>query len=191
MLRACVLEFGAGWEDNLPYAEFSYNNRYQGSIKMSPFEALYGRKCRTPLNWSETGDSKIFGSEVLLEAERKVHLVRQHLKTAQSCQKSYYDGKHRQMDFEVGEYVYLKVTPLKGRKRFQVKGKLAPRFIGPFMILARCGNVAYQLELPENLCEVHNMFHISQLRKCISPPHKQTDHMDLELSPELTYKENH
>ena len=191
MLRACVLEFGAGWEDSLPYAEFSYNNSYQGSIKMSPFEALYGRKCRTPLNWSETGDSKIFGSEVLLEAENKVHLVRQHLKTAQSRQKSYYDGKHRQMDFEVGEYVYLKVTPLKGMKRFHVKGKLAPRFIGPFMILARRGNVAYQLELPENLCEVHNMFHISQLRKCISPPHKQTDHKDLELSPELTYKENH
>ena len=89
------------------------------------------------------------------------HLVRQHLKTAQSRQKIYYDGKHRQMDFEVGKYVYLKVTPLKGMKRFQVKGKLAPRFIGPFMILARRGNVAYQLELPENLCEVHNVFHIS------------------------------
>ena len=93
------------------------------------------------------------------------------------------------MDFEVGEYVYLKVTPLKGTKRFQVKGKLAPRFIGPFMILPRRGNVAYQLELPEYLCEVHNVFHISQLRKCISPPHKQADHKDLELSPELTYKE--
>ena len=76
------------------------------------------------------------------------------------------------MDFEVGEYVYLKVTPLKGMKIFHVKGKLAPRFIGPFMILAHHGNVAYQLELPESLCEVHNVFHISKLRKCISPPHK-------------------
>ena len=89
----------------------------------------------------------------------------------------------------MGEYVYLKVTPLKGTKRFQVKGKLAPRFIGPFMILAHRGSVAYQLKLPENLCEVHNVFHISQLRKCISPPHKQTDHLGLELSLELTYKE--
>ena len=126
MLRACVLDYGAGWEDSLPYAEFSYNNSYQGSIKMSPFEALYGRKCQTPLNWSETGDGKIFGPEVMLEAEKKVHLIREHLKTAQSRQKSYYDGKHRQMDFEVNDFAYLKVTPLKGLKRFHVKGKLAP-----------------------------------------------------------------
>ena len=84
MLRACVIDFGAGWEDSLPYAEFSYNNSYQGSIKMSPFEALYGRKCRTPLNWSETGDGKVFGSAVLLDVEKKVHQIRDHLKTAQS-----------------------------------------------------------------------------------------------------------
>ena len=88
MLRACVIDFGAGWEDSLPYAKFSYNNSYQVSIKMSPFEALYGRKCRTPLNWSETGDSKIFGSAVLLEAEKKVHQIRDHLKTASLSRKA-------------------------------------------------------------------------------------------------------
>ena len=189
MLRACVIDFGDGWEDSLPYAEFSYNNSYQGSIKMSPFEALYGRKCRTPLNWSETGDSKIFGSAILLEAEKKVHQIRDHLKTAQSRQKSYYDGKHRQMDFEIGDHAYLKVTPLKGLKRFHVKGKLAPRFIGPFKVLGRCGNVAYQVELPEHLSEVHDVFHISQLRKCVSPPHKQADYKEVELSPKLTYEQ--
>ena len=91
MLRSCVLAYGAGWEDSLPYAKFSYNNSYQGSLKMSPFEALYGRKSRTPLNWSEAGDSKIFGPEVLLEAEKQVHLIRDRLKAAQSRQKSYYD----------------------------------------------------------------------------------------------------
>ena len=93
------------------------------------------------------------------------------------------------MDFKIGDHAYLKVTPLKGLKRFHVKGKLAPRFIGPFKVLGRRGNVAYQLELPEHLSEVHDVFHISQLRKCVSPPHKQTDYKEVELSPELTYEE--
>ena len=93
------------------------------------------------------------------------------------------------MDFEVNDFAYLRVTPLKGLKRFHVKGKLAPRFVGPFRVLARRGDIAYQLELPVHLCEVHDVFHVSQLRKCISPPYKQTDYTDLELSPELTYEE--
>ncbi|KAK1647156.1 hypothetical protein QYE76_064961 [Lolium multiflorum] len=91
MLRACVLEYGSKWEDCLPYAEFSYNNSYQASLQMAPFEALYGRKCRTPLNWSEVGESQVFGSDVLREAEEKVHKIREYLKTAQSRQKSYAD----------------------------------------------------------------------------------------------------
>ena len=121
---------------------------------MSPFEALYGRKCRTPLNWSEVGDRKIFRPDDLLEAEKQVHLIRDRLKAAQSRQKSYYDRRHRQIHFKENDYVYLRVTPLKGLKRFHVKGKLAPRFIGPFKILARKGSVAYQLELPEELTEI-------------------------------------
>ena len=100
-------------DDNLPYAEFSYNNSYQTSLKMAPFEALYGRRCRTPLNWSETGDSRIFGPGMLKEAEEKVRQIRDRLKIAQSRQKSYYDQKHCEVSFEPGEYVYLRVSPMR------------------------------------------------------------------------------
>jgi hypothetical protein len=102
---------------------------------MSPFEALYGRKCHTPLNWSETGDSKIFGPNILQEAEEKVCMICEHLKAAQSQQKSYADKRHRKLTFKIRDFVYLRVSPLKGMQRFQVKGKLAPWYIGPFKIL--------------------------------------------------------
>ena len=189
MLRACVLTYGVSWEDSLPYAEFSYNNSYQASLKMSPFEALYGRKCRTPLNWSKTGDSRIFGPEILKEAETKVQIIRDRLKAAQSHQKSYYDQKHRQVSFESNDYVYLRVSPMRGLQRFKVKGKLAPRFIGPFKVIAKKGKVAYQLELPAELSDVHDVFHVSQLRKCVNNPDKQVQHQNLDLQPDLTYKE--
>ncbi|KAK1607211.1 hypothetical protein QYE76_030884 [Lolium multiflorum] len=172
MLRACVLEYGSKWEDCLPYAEFSYNNSYQASLQMAPFEALYGRKCRTPLNWSEVGESQVFGPDVLREAEEKVHKIREYLKTAQSRQKSYADKRRREMTFEIGDFVYLKVSPLKGMQRFQLKGKLAPRYVGPFKVLSRRGEVSYQLELPEEMAAVHNVFHISLLRKCLEVPEK-------------------
>ena len=103
---------------------------------MAPVEVLYGRKCRTPLNWLETGERLVFGPDVLREEEEQVHLVRERLKTAKSRQKSYADTRRRQVAFQVGDHVYLRVTPLKGTKRFHVKGKLAQRFIGPFEITA-------------------------------------------------------
>src|SRR6266566_5217671 len=102
MLRACVLTYGTSWEESLPYAEFAYNNSYQASLQMAPFEALYGRRCRTPLNWSETGDRRIFGPDMLKEAEEKVKLIRDRLKTAQSRQKSYYDPRHHEIRLEPG-----------------------------------------------------------------------------------------
>ena len=139
MLRACVLAYGAKWEDCLPFAEFAYNNSYQASLQMAPFEALYGRRCHTPLNWSETGDSQIFGPDHLQQSEEQVQLIRDRLKTAQSHQKSYSDQKRRELSFKAGDFVYLRVTPLKGMQCFHVRGKLAPRFIGPFKILARRG----------------------------------------------------
>ena len=110
---------------------------------MSPYEALYGRKCRTPLNWSQIGDSRIFGTDLMLEAEKQVKEIRDRLQLAKSRQKSYYDAKHHQISFEPGEHVYLQVTPMKGVKRFQTRGKLAPRYIGPFPVMARVGTVAY------------------------------------------------
>ena len=115
---------------------------------MSPYEALYGRKCRTPLNWSQTGDSRIFGTDLMLEAEKQVKEIRDRLQLAKSRQKSYYDAKHRQISFEPGENVYLRFTPMNRIKRFQTCRKLAPRYIGLFPIMARVGTVAYQLELP-------------------------------------------
>jgi hypothetical protein len=143
----------------LPYAEFSYNNSYQASLKMAPFEALYGRKCRTPLYWNQAGESKVFGPEILQDAEKQVQIIIENLNMAQSRQKSYADNR-RELIFQVGDFVYLKVSPMRGMKRFKVKGKLSPRYIGPFKILERKGEVAYQLELPDSLSDVHDVFHV-------------------------------
>jgi hypothetical protein len=137
---------------------------------MASFEALYGRKCRTPLYWSEIGESQLFGPENIAEAERQVQVVRENLKVAQSRQKSYADTRRRKLTFEERDYVYLKVSPIRGLRRFKIKGKLSPRYIGPFRILERKGEVAYQLELPARLSDVHNVFHISQLKKCLRVP---------------------
>nr|AAN04909.1 Putative polyprotein [Oryza sativa Japonica Group] len=189
MLRACVLDFGKTWDKSLPYAEFSYNNSYQASIQMAPYEALYGRKCRTPLLWDQVGESQVFGTDILREAEAKVRIFRDNLKVAQSRQKSYADNRRRDLEFAVGDFVYLRVTPLRGVHRFQTKGKLAPRYVGPFRILARRGEVTYQLELPASLGNVHDVFHVSQLKKCLRVPSEQADSEQIEVREDLTYVE--
>jgi hypothetical protein len=135
MLRACVLKNSGSWDKSLPYAEFAYNNNYQSNIKMAPFEALYGRKCRTPLFWNQTGESQLFGPDSIREAERKVEIIRENLKAAQSRQKSYADPRRKEVVLEVGDYAYLRVSPIRGLWRFNVRGKLSPRFIGPFKIV--------------------------------------------------------
>src|SRR6266540_2575762 len=168
MLRACVITFAKSWDECLSLAEFSYNNSYQKSLQMAPFEALYGRKCRSPLNWSEPGERVTFGPDLVTEDEEKVRVIQNHLKTAQSRQKSYSDKRRRPLEFEVGSWAYLRVSPMKGVHRFGVKGKLAPRYIGPFRILQQCGPMAYQLELPLHLSLTHDVFHVSQLKKCLS-----------------------
>ncbi|GJW91838.1 putative reverse transcriptase domain-containing protein [Tanacetum coccineum] len=136
MLIACVIDFRKGWVKHLPLAEFSYNNSYHASIKAAPYEALYGRKCRSPVYWAE---------------------VRQ---------KSYADRKRKLMEFEVGDRVMLKVLPWKGVVRFDKRGKLNPRYVGPFKVLTKVGKVAYKLELPQELSRVHHTFHVSNLKKC-------------------------
>jgi hypothetical protein len=188
MLRACALKHGGSWDKSLPYAEFSYNNSYQASLKMSPFEALYGRKCRTPRYWDQTGERQFFGPEIIQEAEEQIHQIRENLRIAQSRQKSYVDTRRRLLEFE-GDHVYLKVSPLRGMRRFKVKGKLSPRFIGPFLILKRVGEVAYQLELPDHLADVHDVFHVSQLKKCLRVPEEQLLMEDLSVQDDLTYAE--
>jgi hypothetical protein len=141
MLRACSLHYGRGWDNSLPYAEFSYNN-YQESLKMTLFQMLYGRRCRTPLFWIETREQKILGPDILQEAEKQVRMVRENLRVAQSRQKIYTDHRRRELSFEAGDFVYLKVSPMRGLRHFKVRGKLAPGIIGPFMILYKRGVVA-------------------------------------------------
>src|SRR3954467_13780994 len=147
MLRACALDFGGTWEDNLPLAEFSYNNIYQSSLKAAPYEILYGRKCRSPICWYEPGSSiiwnrsvdsvwKEFAPDYIKERQDIIDKIRDRLKIAQSRQKSYADQTRRSWHPEVGDMVYLKVSPMKGVKRFGVKGKLSPRYIGTFKILS-------------------------------------------------------
>nr|ABB46832.2 retrotransposon protein, putative, Ty3-gypsy subclass [Oryza sativa Japonica Group] len=177
MLRACALDFGGSWDKNLPYAEFSYNNSYQASLQMAPYEALYGQKCRTPLLWDQTGERQVFGTDILREAEEK------------SRHKSYADNRRRDLSFEEGDYVYLHVTPFRGVHRFHTKGKLAPRFVGPYKIVSRRGEVAYQLELPQSLAGVHNVFHVSQLKKCLRVPTEEANLEQIEVQEDLTYVE--
>ncbi|WVZ62205.1 LOW QUALITY PROTEIN: hypothetical protein U9M48_011975 [Paspalum notatum var. saurae] len=190
MLRACALQYGSSWDKSLPYAEFSYNNSYQASIGKAPFEALYGRRCRTPLHWNQPGEKQVFGPDIIKEAEEQMQVVRENMRVAQSRQKSYADHRRRDLSFEVGDYVYLKVSPMRGLRRFKVKGKLAPRYIGPFKILAKRGEVAYQLELPENLSAVHDVFHVSQLKKCLRVPEEQLPMEELSVQEDLTYTEH-
>jgi hypothetical protein len=190
MLLACVLEFPLKWDECLPLAEFSYNNSYQESIKMAPFEALYGRRCWTPLNWSEPGERWFFRPDMVKETEEKVQRIIHNLKEAQARQKNYANKRHQPLVFQVNDHVYLKVSPMKGVNRFGVKGKLTPRYIGPFLILERCGPVAYRLQLPETLSAVHNMFHVSQLKKCLWVPYRTIDMVDVALEPDLTYSEH-
>ena len=190
MLRACVISFGMKWEDCLPFAEFSYNNSFQASSGKAPFEILYGRKCRTPLNWSETGERQLLGNDMISEAEDMCRVIRENLKAAQSRQKSYYDSKHRDLVFEIGDHVYLRVSPMKGTQRFGIKGKLAPRYVGPFKIVGKRGDLAYQLELPSNFSNVHDVFHVSQLRKCFKTPERTIDFEEIDLQEDLSYREH-
>jgi hypothetical protein len=189
MLRACVLTYGKDWEKSLSFTEFSYNNSYQASLKMAPFEALYGRKCRTPLMWSEVGERTLFGPDIIKDAEEQVARVQENLKAAQSRQKSYADTRRRPLEFQPGDFVYLKVSPIRGTRRFQVRGKLAPRYIGPYKILGRVGAVAYRLELPPEMSDVHNVFHVSQLKQCFRVPEEQVPLEIMDLQPDLQYQE--
>ncbi|WMV58865.1 hypothetical protein MTR67_052250 [Solanum verrucosum] len=155
MLRACVIDFKGNWNGHLPLIEFAYNNSYHSSIAMAPFEALYGRRCRSPVCWFKVGEFSVLGPEVVYEAIKKVRFIRDRLKIAQSRQKSYADNRKRDLEFEVGDWVYLKISPMKGVMRFGENGKLSPRYVGPYEILKRVGNVAYELNLPNELALVH------------------------------------
>ncbi|GJV20806.1 putative reverse transcriptase domain-containing protein [Tanacetum coccineum] len=168
MLRACVIDFGNGWINHLPLVEFSYNNSYHASIKAAPFEALYGRKCRSPVCWAEVGEAQLTGPDLIQETTEKIIQIKQMIQSACDRQKSYANLKRKPMEFQVGDRVRLKVSPWKGVVHFGRRGKLNPRYVGPFEVLEKVGSVAYKLELPQELSRVHNTFHVSNLKKCYS-----------------------
>ena len=150
--------------------EFAYNNSYQSSIGMAPFEALYGRKCRTPVCWDEVGERRLIGPELVQITLDKIQIIRDRLKTTRDRQKSYADKHHRDLQFKVGDRVFLKVSPWKGVLRFGRRGKLKPRYIGPYEIIARVGPV-------------------SMLRKYIPDSSHVLRDQPVELKDNLTYKE--
>ena len=139
--------------------------------------------------WSEVGKRSYFGPECIREAEEQVAKIRENLKAAQSRQESYADNRRRDLEFEEGDYVYLKVSPIRGTRRFQVRGKLAPRYIGPFKIIKRVGAVAYCLELPEERSDIHNVFHVSQLKNCLRVLEERVPTEVMDLKPDLQYQE--
>ena len=151
MLRACAMEYTKSWDRNLPFVEFAYNNSYHSSIDMAPYEALYGRWCRTPICWNAGEERRLSKVELIDQTQEIIDKVREKLQTAQSRQKSYADVRRRPLTFEVGEHLFLKVSPSKGSLRFGKKGKLSPKYIGPFEVLQSIGPVAYRLALPPTL----------------------------------------
>ncbi|KAI3746207.1 hypothetical protein L6452_08631 [Arctium lappa] len=168
MLRSCVIDFGGNWDTHLPLVEFTYNDSYPSSLRASLFEALYGRKCKTPVCWLEAGEKQFTGPEIVQETADKVKSIRERLKATQDRQKSYADKKRRPVEFQVGDRVMLKVSPWKGLIRFGNRRKLSPRFLGTFTILERIGIQAYKLDLPPEMDEIHLTFHVCYLRKCLA-----------------------
>ena len=150
---------------------------------------LYGRRCKTPVCWGEIGQKELGSLEVVQETSLKFDQVKERLKAAQDRQKSYADKRKRPLEFKEGDYVMLKVSPWKGIIRFRKRGKLSPRYIGPFKIMAPVGEVAYRLELPEELGGIHPTFHVSHLRKCLADETAHVPLMDIELDERLNYVE--
>ena len=167
----------------MPLIEFAYNNNYHATIGMPPYEALYGRKCRSPIYWDEVGEKQVLGPKLVQDTVEKIKIIRERMKITQNRQKNYADTRRRPLEFQVGDHVFLKVSPTKGVKRFGIKGKLSSRYIGPFEILENVENVAYRLALPPSLENVHNIFHVSMLRKCLTDSTQP-----IELSPQQLEK---
>ena len=165
MLRACVSGLQRSWDTHLPSIRFAYNNSYHSSIRMAPFKALCGRKCRSLLCWSKVGKKSLLEPDLVRQTTEKIKFIKERLFTAQSRHKSYVNHKRRPLEFEEGNHAFLRVTPTIRIDRALKSKKLNPNFIGPFQILKSVGPIAYQITPPRNLSNLHNAFHISQLRK--------------------------
>ncbi|GKD58203.1 hypothetical protein Tco_1295712 [Tanacetum coccineum] len=162
---------------------------YHASIKATPFDALYGRKCISPVCWAEVGDVQLIGPKIIHETTQKIVQIRQRLQAARDQQRSYANIRRKPLEFQVGDRVMLKVSPRKGVIRFGKQGKLNPQYIGTFKILKRIGPVAYKLELPEELKNVHSTFHISNLKKCLSDESLIISMKELRLDDKLNFVE--
>jgi hypothetical protein len=156
---------------------------------MTPFEALYGRKCRTPLNWVEPRERRFYGIDFVEEAEKQVRDIQKNMAAAQARQQSYVDKRRRPIEFKVGDHVYLKVSPMRGVKRFGIKRKLEPQYVGPYQIIEKSGRVAYKLNLPCELGAIFPVFHVSQLKKCLRLPKERVAMRRIKLKSDLPYKE--
>ncbi|GJW40957.1 putative reverse transcriptase domain-containing protein [Tanacetum coccineum] len=156
------------WKSLNEDLKFSYNNNYHKSIKAAPFEALYGRKCRSPICWAEVGDTQLTGLEIIRETTEKIIQIKHRLQASRGRQRSYADKRRKPLEFQVEDKVMLKASPWKGVIRYGKQGKLNPRYIRPFKILAKVGTVAYRLKLPKQLSRFHSTFHVSNLKKCLS-----------------------
>ena len=161
-----MIDFRGSWDNLLSLIELSYNNIYHSSIGMVSFEALYGRRCRSPVGWFEVGKSSILGLEIIYECLEKVRVIRDRLATTYTRQKSYAYNRKWSLEFDVGDQIYLKISPMKGVRRFGSMGKLSPSYVGPYEILQHVGEVAYELALPTEVASIHPVFHLSILKKC-------------------------
>ncbi|GJT77723.1 putative reverse transcriptase domain, ribonuclease H-like domain, aspartic peptidase domain protein [Tanacetum coccineum] len=189
MLCTCAIDFRKGWKRHLPLVESSCINSYHASIKAAPFEALYGRKCQSPIYWAKVGDVQLTGPEIIHETIKKIVQIQQLLQAARDRQRNYTSIRRKPLEFQVGDCVMLKVSPQKSVIRFGKRGKLNPRYIGPFKILDRISPVAYKLELSEELSNVHNTFHVSNLKKCLSDESLVIPMKELQLDDKLNFVE--
>ena len=169
--------------------EFASNNSYPASIGMVPYEALYGRKSRTPVCWDKVGERKLVGLEIVQVTCDKIKVMRDRLKIAQNRQKSYANNCRRDLKFEVGDMVFLRISPWRGVLRFGKRGKLSPRYIGPYKIVERIGGVAYRLKFPSDLDHIHDVLHVSMLRKYIPDPSHALTEQPVEIQENLMYEE--
>ncbi|KAL8105647.1 hypothetical protein AgCh_029446 [Apium graveolens] len=185
MLRVCAIDFKGSWDEHLPLVEFAYNNSYHASIGMPPYEALYGRKCRSPMYWDEVGERKILGPELVQQTKEVVEVIQKRLIAAQDRQRKYADQSRKDMEFEEGNLVLLKVSPWKGLTWFGKRGKLSPRYAGPFEILKRVGKVAYELALPPHMEHIPNVIHVSMLKKYNPDSKHVIEYEPIELQADL------
>ena len=170
ILISCVIDIKGTWDDHLCLIEFSYNNIYHSRIQMATYEYLYGHRCKYHVGWSEVGETILIGLDSVLYGMEKVQLIRDRLKTTQSHQESYSDVRRRELEFQVDDWVFLKVSTMKGVMIFGKKWKLNPISVGPYKILKKVSKMAYELDLQEKLATVHSVLHISLLMKCAGDP---------------------